>query len=281
MRIILFPNGAVVNNNLKINLIPGKEIESHITIPGYVAGTLTAITSLAYDYTVDAGVIHIRMYVPQNYGASGEAELSLAYATTSIHGNVYYIYDVESGSITRSVSITNNSGTAFESDIGIAVPTTEDEIVPLDIHEARQVSYVQVGNLIVNEGTQMYQLPSSMQEIEIFFNVDIKNSRVWMYIHISVDGGSPAPGILVISDPVFHTQIYIEDSYTITDVQQDAVFLDGNILHVSIPSHIVLSGVISANIEGPEGMVSYQVDQSNIMMDLSIGMYSITNIIYG
>lgn len=275
MRVILFKNGAVINNTINVNLVPSNVTETYISIPGYVAGSLTLITDLEYDYTVDGDIIHIRIYVPQDYGATGETSIVISYASTSIYGTIYYIYDADTGVSSRLISITNNSGTDFEAEIGVAEQN--------DIHAVHELSYAIVGEDLVREGTHLYQVPTDIIT-HLSFYVDIPDERVWTFIDMEVNGGEPLPGEIVVSHPVFRIETEVEGGLTITDEPQDAVILERGgtspILDVAIPAVVHFPGVSSLSIVGADGIIPSESEDDGVYATIPIGIYSLSNIVY-
>lgn len=214
MRVILYPNGSVVNNSLDVDLIPGTTVQSEVTIPGYVAGSMSVVTDLQYDYAVVGDIITISIYVPPTYGASGTTSLVLSYATISIYGKLAYIHDVTTGETARSVDITNDSGSSFYAEVGVA----EGD----DIYTATEVDYAIVGSLEIEQGSARYPLDSDVYG-EVIYNLFPDTMSVNLIAKISVSGQDPLPGTLTIVSEESTIDVPIISGTTLLGVPEDVV----------------------------------------------------------
>ena len=270
MRIILFPNGAVVNNFLDVDIQLGKVIEKHISIPGYIPGTLSLTTSLGYEYTIDNNIITIYLYVSDHYGATGPTSIAISYGTTSIYGGVYYELNTETNSTTRSVVINNNTASEFEAEICVSEGT--------DIHRANEFVYVKVGDALVKEGEDVYPLTANIISVFSYY-IDLSLMTVYLGVKMTVNGGEPIPGTLVLINPFYTIYTPIGGENTIAHIIQDAVTISSNngiyTLVVQSPGVIHLSGVSSATIDGPQGIVSYNIYNDSIIFYVTPGTYTI------
>jgi hypothetical protein len=217
MRVILYPNGAVVNNVLEIELIPGTTVSTKISIPGYVAGSFSIITDLNYTYDVVADTLLIDIFVPPSY-SEGMTSLVVSYGTINISGYLHYTYDIISDVASRTVTITNNSGSAFMSEIAVA----EGD----DIYTAVEVDYGIVGTLEVNEGTQTYPLQANIST-SVFFNIFPYTMDVSLVVEMLIDEQQPLPGTLtILSDstemdvPVMSSTTILSAPYGMVEVQR-------------------------------------------------------------
>lgn len=216
MRVILYPNGSVINNSLHVDLVPGGRTQTQISIPGYIAGSLSLLTDLEYEYNVNGDNISISVYVPPTYGASGTASLVMSYATTSIYGNLLYLYTFD-GLISdsrRFVTITNNTGSSFNAEIGVSQGS--------DIYTATDVDYGIVGSLDIMEGSQTYPLESDLY-ISIIYNVFPETTSVNLVARVSVSGQDPLPGILNMVFQDSSVEVPITSGVTIIGTPENVI----------------------------------------------------------
>lgn len=224
MRIILFPNGSIVENNIDLDLTPG-HITTDIVVPGFIPDTLELSTDLGYDTSIANDVITIDIFVPEDYGASGPSSILVSYATTDISGVLVYQYDVGSGHVSRGVFIANNSGQSFSSEIAVA----EDQ----DIYGALgsdQILYGIVGTLDVRQGSHFYNLPASIN-VSVIYNVFPSTRNTNISLEIDVGGNDPLPGSMTLSFPGESFSFDLTSRYA----------------QVAIPEKIILLSNISSN----------------------------------
>lgn len=273
MRVILLPNGAVIDNYLDVDIVRGQTIETDIRIPGYVPGTLTLITDIPYNHELVPGtdIIRIRMYIPTDYGGEGQTQIVISYGTTSIYGIVFYIYDIDTRSTSRILAITNNTGSTFYAEIGVGEGG--------DIHKEREVTYVIVGDITVMEGTHQYTLPATIDSTLSFY-VDVRSGSIYEQIDMVVNGGVPIPGVFIANYNNYHLNVPIEGSRTITDMGSGGVAydVDTHTLHVYIPTIIHLVGVRNVEIVSTSGRVVVEITPPGLQ--LPIGTYTLSNITY-
>jgi hypothetical protein len=272
MRAILYPNGAILNNSLDVNLTPGTNMTVDLYIPGYVAGSFSLITDLQYDFEVVDDTVHANIYVPPTYGASGPTTLVATYGTVSIYGNLIYNYDILTDTSSRSVSITNSSGTPFKAEIGIA----EGE----DIYTATEVDYGIVGNLTVESGTKVYPLESDVV-IVVLYNIFPQTMTVNIVVDITAGGQEPLPGTLVISSDQTSIEIPIVSGSTIINIPESGVSIiqvsNTNeyviVVSMTAPVRVVVDGTPSLTIGVRGDIVPYQQGQGFITFLASPGLY--------